>query len=369
MDSNASKNSNSHKFFKLWLNYEKPAISLNNLLKQELLSVLNLDRQSLSFQSNFESLDTLIDRQLILLSLERQRSLLDTVAKPSALGRNPRRESGTARRGWSSVEESQDSRNKFGVSSDKDRQLSDMRSIPLCYSCPIGLILAPRLQISPQKVVEDLRNLFNRHSSSIESSLPLYLETDPTGWLNFYVTERAIASWLERSVWLLKTQAKDKNSLLTWENSDLSPKSDLFRVQYIHARCCSLLRLGAREQLILVNNDFDYVGWQLSQPRSISWLDGQHHLWFDRQSEYNLLRQLLIVTDSQTANDSGRWLKLALALSQATAIFLTDCRFLGEIKEQYPKRAIARLGLIALAQYWLQKILLEKLNSWAPTTL
>ena len=356
MDSNACKNSNSHKFFKLWLNYEKPAISLKNLLKQELLSVLNLDRQILSFQSNFESLDTLIDRQLVLLSLERRRSLLDTVAKPS-LGGNLRNRL------------SQDSRNKFGVSSDKDRQLSDMRSIPLCYSCPIGLILAPRLQISPQKVVEDLRNLFNRHSSSIESSLPLYLETDPTGWLNFYVTERAIASWLERSLWLLKTQAKDNNSLLTWENSDLCAKSDLFCVQYIHARCCSLLRLGAREQLILVNNDFDYVGWQLSQPRSISWLDEQHHLWFDRESEYNLLRQLLIVTDSQTANDSGRWLKLALALSQATAIFLTDCRFLGEIKEQYPKRAIARLGLIALAQYWLQKILVEKLNIAAPTTL
>ena len=82
-----------------------------------------------------------------------------------------------------------------------------------------------------------------------------------------------------------------------------------------------------------------------------------------------MLRQLLIVTDSQTVNDRDRWSKLALDLSQVTAIFLADCRFLGEIKEQYPKRAIARLGLIALAQCWLQKILVEKLNSSAPTTL
>ena len=319
MDSNTSKNTNSHKFFKLWLNYEKPAISLKNLLKQKLLLVLNLDRQSL-IQSKFELLDTTLDRQLILLSLERLRSLL----------------------------------------------LSDLPSIRLGYSCPIGLILASRLQISPDRVVEDLGNLLVQHSSSTESSLPIYLNIDPTGWLNFYVTEQAIASWLERSLWRLKTQ--EDNSLLTLRKSDRAQRSDLFCVQYIHARCCSLLRLGAREKLItLVNNDFDRAGWQLTQPESISWLD-RHHLWFN-ESEYNLLRQLLIVTDSHTANNNGRWSKLALNLSQTTAIFLADCRFLGEIKEQYPKRAIARLGLIALTQYWLQKILVEKLNIVAPTTV
>ena len=322
MDSNTSKNTNLHKFFKLWFNYEKPAISLKNLLKQKLLSALNLNRQSL-IQSSYELLDTTIDRQLILLSLERLRSLL----------------------------------------------VFDLPSIRLCYSCPIGLILAPRLQISPNQVVEDLGNLLVQHSSSTdtETSLPLYLNADPTGWLNFYVTEQAIAGWLERSLWLLKTQ--EDNSLLILGQTDRNQRSDLFCVQYIHARCCSLLRLGAREKLItLVNNDFDGAGWQLTQPASISWLDRQHHLWFNR-SEYNLLRQLLIVTDSQIANDSDRWSKLALNLSQTTAIFLADCRFLGKIKEQYPERAIARLGLIALTQYWLQKILVEKLNSLAPTTL
>ena len=320
MDSNVSKNTNSHKFFKLWFNYEKSAISLKNLLKQKLLSVLNLDRQSL-IQFNFELLDTTIDRQLILLSFERQRSFL----------------------------------------------VSDLSSIRLCYSCPIGLILAPRLQKSPDRVVEDLGNLLAQHSSSTGSNLPIYLNIDPTGWLNFYVTERAIASWLERS-WLLKTQ--EDNSFITLRQSDRNQRSDLFCVQYIHARCCSLLRLGAREKIItLVNNDFDRAGWQITQPPSISWLDKQHHLWFNRQSEYNLLRQLLIVTDSQTTNDRDRWSKLALNLSQTTAIFLADCRFLGKIKQEYPQRAIARLGLIALTQYWLQKILIEKLNSSAPTTL
>ena len=329
MDSNDFKNYNSHKFFKLSLNYEKPTLSLKNLLTRDLFRVLNLFLQSLTLPFKLVSLDTFVTRQLILLSLERQQKLLKS-------------------NNW---------------------HLFDKREISFCYSCPIGLVLAPRLQISPQKVVEDLGSLFVRHSSSIKSSLPLYLYTDPTGWLNFCVTERAIACWLKRSLWLLKTQALDNNSVLRL-GSDRTSKSNLFSVQYIHARCCSLLRLGAREQLIsLVNNDFNYIGWQLTQPLSISWLDRSHHLWFDRQSEYDLLRQLLIVTDSQTATDSSIWSKLALDLSQATAIFLADCRFLGEIKEQYPQRAIARLGLIALAQYWLQKILIEKLNSLAPTTL
>ena len=329
MDSNASKNSNSHKFFKLWFNYKKPAISLRNLLKQELLSVLVLYRQSLNLPSNIDLLDTINDIQLTLLSLDRQQCSLQS-------------------NNW---------------------HLLKMPLTPLCYSCPIGLILAPQLQMSPKKVVEDLGNLLNKHSSNVESSLPLYLDTNPSGWLNFYVTERAIARWLERSLWLFQTQAKNGNTSLTL-TSDRQENLDLFSVQYIHARCCSLLRLGAREQLIsLVDSNFSHLGWQLTQPPSISWLDRQHHLWFDRESEYNLLRQLLIVTDFQTANDSDRWTKLALDLSQTTAIFLADCRFLGEIKQKYPQLAIARLGLIALAQYWLQKISLEKLNIIALTKL
>ena len=326
MDSNALEKTNSHKFLKLRFNLEKPAISLRKLLKQELLLVVNLYRQSLNLQSNNNLLDTFIDRQLILLPLEHQRSLLP---------------------------------------------LNDLyRSIPLCYSCPLGLILARQLQISPQKVVENLGILLARHNGvdREKSSLPLYLMVD-SGWLNFYVTERAVASWLERSLWLFKTQIKDGNSNSILRISDRQETSDLFRVQYIHARCCSLLRLGARERLIALSNGDSYIGWQLTQPQSISWLDSEHHLWFDRRSEYNLLRQLLIVTDARTASDRNIWLKLALDLSQTTAIFLADCRFLGEIKEQYPQKAIARLGLIAMAQYWLQKILVEKLNITAPTTL
>ena len=140
-------------------------------------------------------------------------------------------------------------------------------------------------------------------------------------------------------------------------------------MQYIHARYCSLLRLGEREKLItLKDDDFLKVVWHLEQPKPISWLDEEQNLWLTQIAEYNLLRQLLLVTDS-FAGESANWIKLAFSLSKMMTIFEAECRFLGEVKRKTPQKAIARLGLIALAQYWLQKILVEKLNIAAPTEL
>jgi hypothetical protein len=277
-----------------------------------------------------ELLKTLIDRQLILLPFKRQPSL--------ANGK---------------------------------RQWSDISSMPMVYSCPLGLILASQLSTSPPAIVEDLGNLLEqRNKIKAKSMLTIYLDSVSSGWFNFYFDHRAIASWLERSLYLTIAQSND-NPLTVSTSPLVHPQksSDLFSVQYVHARCCSLLRLGARENLVaLVDENFDHLRWPLLQPSSISWLNDKHSLRFGKLSEYNLLRRLLITTDCQIANND-QWSKLALDLSQATAIFQADCRFLGEIKKREPQKAIARLGLTALAQYWLQRILVEKLNIAAPTVL
>ena len=77
-----------------------------------------------------------------------------------------------------------------------------------------------------------------------------------------------------------------------------------------------------------------------------------------------------MVTDTFAIHgDDHDWIKIALALSRATAIFEAECRFFGEIQQQYPQKAIARLGLIAVVQYWLHRILLEKLHIMAATEL
>ena len=66
---------------------------------------------------------------------------------------------------------------------------------------------------------------------------------------------------------------------------------------------------------------------------------------------------------------SNDWVKLAFNLAKTVEVFLAECRFLGLVKRETPQKAIARLGLIAMAQYWLQKILLEKLKVAAPNSL
>jgi DALR anticodon binding domain len=193
-----------------------------------------------------------------------------------------------------------------------------------------------------------------------------------------------MADWLQRS--LLDAVAHEGNpqdrpkglapyvasaASLFWSQSNAINYPDaleqtpgkLFPAQYIHARCCSLLGLGARENLITLSNDTQ----QIEQLESISWLDPEHQLWLTEMAEHDLLQQLLITSDSWLENTEVRnhlqhWSKLAFSLSQKTAIFLADCRFLGEVKQQYPQKAIARLGLIALVQFWLEKILVEKLR-------
>ena len=116
--------------------------------------------------------------------------------------------------------------------------------------------------------------------------------------------------------------------------------------------------MAEREKLFIFNESAD----------SISWLDENCNLWIDGESELILLRQLFFITDS-FIDEHKKWHKLALDFSQAIAIFLAECRFLGEIRQQTPQKAIARLGLIALSQYWLQRILVEKLHVTAPTSL
>ena len=335
MDNNVSKNTCSYKFFKLRFTQEKPTISVKNLLKQYLLPTLDLYRQRSNIKLDLEFIYTTLERKIVLShSYHRQLS----------------------------------SENKTS------RVLSKPQLTPIVYSCPIALSLASYFLLSPQIIAENLVNLLpliNDNTIS-QSCLKLRIEIIPPGWINFYFDSRSLASWLEQSLIFLETKVAVQSDLSQYaiSNNQLrKTPENLFPVQYIHARCCSLLRLGAREKLItLKDNSFGTVTWHLKQPKQISWLDEEQNLWLTQESEYRLLRQLLVVTDS-FAMESNNWVKLAFNLSKTVEIFQAECRFLGEVKHKTTSKAIARLGLIALAQYWLQKILREKLNLVAPITL
>ncbi|MEY2833417.1 MAG: hypothetical protein RLZZ574_2676 [Cyanobacteriota bacterium] len=319
MDSNVSKNTNSHNFFKLRLNQEKLGISVKNLLKQELLVILNLYQQKLKLK---------IEPKLVQNLPEVKISI------------SPGKRSPTFRLNNSS-------------------HLSKEQFLPIIYACPLGLSLATNLQQSPSTIMEQLGCLLTAKDDSDLEQGQLLIEIVPLGWINFYLDAKLIANWLGRSLFWSQSNVITDRTIYPLDRT--SPQ--LFPVQYIHARCCSLLRLAARENLITFTANLE----QIKQPQSICWLDPEHNLWLTEIAEHNLLQQLLIVSDAWLENTPvRRWSKLALSLSQNTAIFLADCRFLGEVKQQYPQKAIARLGLIALVKFLLEKILVEKLGVAAP---
>ncbi|MGL4884287.1 MAG: DALR anticodon-binding domain-containing protein [Waterburya sp.] len=259
-------------------------------------------------------------------------------------------------------------------SANQSNQISSKLYItPIVYTSPIALVLAKYLLLSPVIIAENLVKLLtlNQNNSLSELCLQLEIEIVPSGWLNFYLDSASLTNWLKQVVFFLATQPPVAVNVNQANSTDTQLKefSNLMPLQYAHARCCSLLRLGARGKLITLKDDcFSHIAWQLEHPQSISWLDEQQNFCLTQESEYDLLRQLLKVTDA-FAGKPDSWVKLAFDLSIASEIFQAECRFLGEVKEQSPQTAIARLGLIALVQYWLQRILVEKLNVVALSSL
>lgn len=323
MDSNVSKNTNSHNFFKLRFNQEKLGISVKNLLKQELLLILDLYQQEFNVQ---------IEPKFLTKILEAKIAISQAKSSPT-------------------------SRRNYG---DHLSPVESGQFLPIVYAFPLGMALAKNLKQSPPAIMEQLGDLMTRMSKGSETfdqrEYPRQLITEivPLGWCNFYLDSQFMADWLGRSlVW-------SQSNAINFQDFLEPTLGKLFPAQYIHARCCNLLDLGTRENLITWSN-----------LESISWLDQKHQFWLTAVAEHDLLQQLLITSDSwventKVSNHLKHWSKLALSLSQTTAIFLADCRFLGEVKQRYPHKAIARLGLIALVQFWLEKILVEKLRVTAP---
>ena len=324
MDSNASKKGFLHKFFKLGFKNEKMSLSVKELLLQTLLSTINLAQQSFDFALDTQFLASTIGSKIVLLD-----SYIETISS----------------------------------NRQTDRVLSKSQPKIIVYSSSIALLLASKTKVNSKIIAEKLVDLLILQGDDLDSqaNLNLFLEVNKSGLINLYLDQTSIAIWLEKSLALLNT----KTAITAQDNSFLPELAEvaetgfnLFPAQYIHARCCNLLSLAEREKLFIFNESAD----------SISWLDENCNLWIDGESELILLRQLFFITDS-FIDEHKKWHKLALDFSQAIAIFLAECRFLGEIRQQTPQKAIARLGLIALSQYWLQRILVEKLHVTAPTSL
>jgi len=329
MDNNVSKNTFSHKFFKLGFPDDKPTISVKQLLKYNLLKTLNLYRQKSNIGIELEFISIALDRKIILLQFPYRP--LSSKAKPNSI-------------------------------------LSELQSAPVVYRCAIAFPLAQHCQLSPQMIAESLVDFLSLSAtnSAPKAYLRLAIRAVYPGWIDFHLSDRYLAIWLEQSLIFL-----EEKLTLTSTSDRAWPKNnqDLFPLQYVHARCCSLLRLGAREKLIVLKdgNFLDLVG-HLAESKPIIWLDQSENFWLTHEAEYCLLRQLLTVVDS-FASESENWIKLAVNLSEAILTFEAECPIVGFVTQKTPNKAIARLGLIALVQYWLQKLLSEKIGVEALTEL
>ncbi|WP_156093107.1 DALR anticodon-binding domain-containing protein [Planktothrix serta] len=186
----------------------------------------------------------------------------------------------------------------------------------------------------------------------------------PSGMLQFVLTDQGMANWLEEII------------CYPWKNTpiqDLAISPERFRIQYTHARCCSLLRLAHRDHLItLIESDLISL-LPLKRDRisaAIPWLTVKGKLQFIERCEYQLLTQFVNIVDVLfSSSDSSSWEKLAEQLSQNFQLFYCQCRIWGEVKQNTPELAQARLGLVLITQILLQILLEEKLGIMAPVEL
>lgn len=327
MDNNVSKNTFSDKFFKLGFTDDEPTISVKALLKFNLLKTINLYCQESNISLNPECISLALERKIILLQSSYR--ALSSTTKPNSI-------------------------------------LLEPQSALVVYRCAIAFFLTQHCQLPPQIIAESLVNFLSKiaANSAPKSYLKLVTQSVYPGWIDFHLSDRSLARWLEQSLIFLKTKPISTGDRILTKNDQ-----DLFPLQYAHARCCSILRLGAREKLITIKDrDFlDAVGYSVKY-KQISWLDQLGNFCLTHEAEYCLLRQLLTIVDS-FASGSSNWVKLAVNLSEAILNFDAHCPIVGFVKQKTPNLAIARLKLITLVQYWLQKLLSEKIGVEALTEL
>jgi DALR anticodon binding domain len=224
----------------------------------------------------------------------------------------------------------------------------------IAYRCAIALELAARSNLSPLTIAQQLVAGLP-HDSELEFAARV-LES---GWLEFHLRDRTIALWLQQ---IVSGEWGDGETGRWGEElgiQNLKSKTE-FPLQYAHARCCSLLRLGHREGIVQLDRPEETPPpWQWLNPKPIPWLISSEaaSLRFNHPAEQNLIVQLSEAVDGLTGASRGDGFKLAQRTSEAMLEFYRSCRIWGEVKTQALELAQARLGLLAVTQVVLAQLL------------
>ncbi|MEM9274783.1 MAG: hypothetical protein AAGA80_17750 [Cyanobacteria bacterium P01_F01_bin.143] len=237
----------------------------------------------------------------------------------------------------------------------------------LVYSSAIAFPLANLFNLRSRQVAEDLVSLLASNSpySPEEGSPSLRMRINQKGLIEFAFCDRSIGRWLEC---LGRRGNGETGRWGEWGDGEmgrlgrarsLARGGDLnwFPVQYVHNRCCSLLRLGASEGLIKLNKT-----WQITNPNPFQHYWDKNIGYRYEPTEINLLHQISLVIDymsDRNSQVSKTWWLLNLNLSDACLKFIAACRIFGSVSRNQRSLAIARLGLIAIVRSCLQRVILE----------
>jgi arginyl-tRNA synthetase len=237
----------------------------------------------------------------------------------------------------------------------------------MVYASAIALKLASIFHLQPLDIATQLVSCLPSPSqdTGTQGVLEFTVKVAPPGWIYFQFTDPGIAAWLQ---YLTQTPATIASHTVIYQASPIA--LSLFPVQYAHARCCSLLRLGHQQGLIKLSTHTKMPPlYQLIEPNPIPWLNADKQLQLVHPAELRLIAQLLGVLDELSEFNQPNWVKVASNLSDAMTSFYRHCRVWGEVKTQTPHLAQARLGLVGITQSVLGLMLQDILGATAPAEL
>ncbi len=328
MDSNVTKNTFLYKFFKI--DFANNKLSIKQILQQQILRAIDLYSQHNKIRDSWDSAIVSLPDKLILLNVNKRK-----------IGTEKNFTSSAGFNYW-------------------------------VYRCAIAFPLANYCGIKPLKMAQELVTFFPDVKCEQVTTLhsKIIITIIPPGWIDFKINHDFFGVWWQQLILKLDSNHNYRIEInACHENLHfITTTPNLFAINYYHDRCCSLLKLGEREGLIqLDNHNFESLSWQISKPHPIIWFDVNESFLLVHPQELNLLNYLLLILDDfddlrGVPLTQQVWLNYALNLCKALEQFMIACRFCGEVKHQNPQLAIARLGLIAVIQWCLFKLMGEKLQ-------
>ncbi len=231
------------------------------------------------------------------------------------------------------------------------------------YITPLALKLSKSNNIKALRIANEIETLLSASLGNM-----FFVHVTPSALIHVVLSDECIATWLTNLTSLGHEEEEVEGDICSTLSDSYAPEllsssPALFTAQYIHARCCSLLRLAEQEELIKLNE---------ITCNSISWLNDNQKLRCSSQGSHYLISELIQMVDWIYCDRSIRvvkWEKAVVSLIDAFEGFWSHCRIWGEVKSISPELARMRIGLVLATRVVLKLLLSDKLGIIAPQSM